>query len=133
MFGMSEMLFIFVMALLLFGPKKLPEIGRQIGKMLAEFKRASNEFQATLNDEVRKLELENAAKQREEVAQPSGQMARGALADDAGSSGAVAESVPPSADVNEMPSGQAPESISQSQTTTQLSSPSGDTLKASNA
>jgi TatA/E family protein of Tat protein translocase len=40
-----EMLFIFVLALLLFGAKKLPEIARQIGKAFAEFKRASNEFQ----------------------------------------------------------------------------------------
>jgi sec-independent protein translocase protein TatB len=56
--GFPEMLFIFVLALIIFGPKKLPEIGRQIGKGLAEFKRASNEFQAQIQDEVRKLELE---------------------------------------------------------------------------
>ena len=43
--GFQEMLFIFVLALLLFGPKKLPQIARQIGKALAEFKRASNEIQ----------------------------------------------------------------------------------------
>src|SRR5436190_21961098 len=57
--GLTEMIFLFVLGLLLFGPKKLPEIGRQLGKALAEFKRASNEFQTQLNEEVRKLEIEN--------------------------------------------------------------------------
>ncbi len=52
------MLFIFVMALIIFGPKKLPEIGRQIGKALAEFKRASNEFKYQLDTEIRQLETE---------------------------------------------------------------------------
>ena len=56
--GITEMIFLAVIGLLLFGPKKLPEIGRQIGKAMAEFKRASNEFQSQLNDEVRKLEAE---------------------------------------------------------------------------
>ncbi|MBI2683470.1 MAG: twin-arginine translocase TatA/TatE family subunit [Acidobacteriales bacterium] len=56
--GITEMIFLAVIGLLLFGPKKLPEIGRQIGKAMAEFKRAGNEFQSQLNDEVRKLESE---------------------------------------------------------------------------
>ena len=56
--GFPEMMFIFILALILFGPKKLPEIGRQIGKGLAEFKRASREFQSQIEDEVRKLEVE---------------------------------------------------------------------------
>ena len=60
--GFPEMMFIFVLALILFGPKKLPEIGRQIGKGLAEFKRASREFQSQIEDEVRKLELDSDLK-----------------------------------------------------------------------
>lgn len=56
--GFPEMMFIFILALIIFGPKKLPEIGRQIGKGLAEFKRASREFQSQIEDEVRKLELD---------------------------------------------------------------------------
>lgn len=56
--GFPEMMFIFILALILFGPKKLPEIGRTIGKGLAEFKRASREFQSQIEDEVRKLEVE---------------------------------------------------------------------------
>src|SRR5512146_3065533 len=56
--GFTEMLFIFVLALIIFGPKKLPEIGRQLGKALAEFKRASNEFKYQLDAEMRQLEAE---------------------------------------------------------------------------
>ena len=56
--GFSETAFLVVLGLLLFGPKKLPEIGRQIGKFMAEFKRASAEFQSQLNDEVRQLEMD---------------------------------------------------------------------------
>ena len=61
--GFPEMIFIFLLALLVFGPKKLPEVGRQIGKALAEFKRASNEFKSQLETEIRNLELEEASKQ----------------------------------------------------------------------
>src|SRR5512146_2199358 len=56
--GFPEMLFIFVLALIIFGPKKLPEIGRQIGKAMAEFKRASNEFKYQLDTEIRQMETE---------------------------------------------------------------------------
>jgi TatA/E family protein of Tat protein translocase len=54
--GFSEMIFLFFLALLIFGPKKLPEIGRQIGKALNEFKRASNEFRAQIESEIHNLE-----------------------------------------------------------------------------
>ncbi len=60
--GFSEMLFIFFLALLIFGPKKLPEIGRQIGEAMIHFKRASNEFKAQLEDEIRNLEAEEERK-----------------------------------------------------------------------
>ena len=56
--GISEMLFIFFLALLIFGPKKLPEIGRQIGEAMTQFKRASNEFKSQLEDEIRNMESE---------------------------------------------------------------------------
>ena len=58
--GFPELFFIFVLALLLFGPRKLPEIGRQIGKALAEFKRAKNEFTSQIESEVRRLEEESS-------------------------------------------------------------------------
>jgi TatA/E family protein of Tat protein translocase len=67
--GFPEMMFIFILALILFGPKKLPEIGRQIGKGLAEFKRASREFQSQIEDEVRNLEFETEFKNT--IAPPS--------------------------------------------------------------
>jgi sec-independent protein translocase protein TatB len=56
--GIPEMIFIFVLALIIFGPKKMPEIGRQIGRALAEFKRASNEFKAQIETEIQQMEVE---------------------------------------------------------------------------
>lgn len=52
------MVFIFLMALIIFGPKKLPEIGKQIGRALNEFKRASNEFKSQIEQEISNLDLE---------------------------------------------------------------------------
>ncbi len=57
--GWQEMAVIFVLALLLFGPKKLPELGRNLAKGLAEFRRAQNELKATFEREMRSLEREN--------------------------------------------------------------------------
>jgi TatA/E family protein of Tat protein translocase len=56
--GYQEMMFIFVLALLLFGPKKLPELGRTIGKAWTEFNRAKTELKATFDREMRTLERE---------------------------------------------------------------------------
>ena len=56
--GVPEMIIIFVVALLVFGPKKLPELGKSLGKGLAEFRRASNELKATIDEEVRSIEAE---------------------------------------------------------------------------
>ena len=51
--GMPELIIIFVIALIIFGPRKLPELGRSLGKSIAEFKRASNELKSTLEEEIR--------------------------------------------------------------------------------
>lgn len=51
--GMPELIIIFVIALIIFGPRKLPELGKSLGKSLAEFKRASNELKSTLEEEIR--------------------------------------------------------------------------------
>ncbi len=51
--GFPELIIIFVVALIVFGPRKLPELGRSLGKSLSEFKRASNELRSTLDDEIR--------------------------------------------------------------------------------
>ena len=51
--GMPELIIIFVIALIIFGPRKLPELGRSLGKSIAEFKSASNELKSTLEEEIR--------------------------------------------------------------------------------
>jgi sec-independent protein translocase protein TatB len=56
---------IFVLALLLFGPKKLPELARQLGKLMGEFRRASNEFRMQMEDELRMAEQ---AEQQKKIA-----------------------------------------------------------------
>ena len=52
--GVPELIVIFVVALLVFGPRKLPELGRSLGKGLSEFKRASNDLRNTLEEEIRR-------------------------------------------------------------------------------
>ncbi|HWB17051.1 MAG TPA: twin-arginine translocase TatA/TatE family subunit [Vicinamibacterales bacterium] len=58
--GVPELIVIFIVALIVFGPRKLPELGRSLGKSLAEFKRASNELRSTLDDEIRNEERKAA-------------------------------------------------------------------------
>ena len=60
--GMPEMMIIAVIALIIFGPRKLPELGKSLGKSIAEFKRASNELKNTLEEEIRTEELQDARK-----------------------------------------------------------------------
>ncbi|HET7290982.1 MAG TPA: twin-arginine translocase TatA/TatE family subunit [Vicinamibacteria bacterium] len=50
--GGPELFLILVVALIVFGPRKLPEMGRSLGRMMAEFRKASNDFQRTIEDEV---------------------------------------------------------------------------------
>ncbi len=80
--GLPEMIFIFLLALIIFGPKKLPEIGRQIGKAMGEFKKASNEFKSQIEGEIRNLELEETAKRDPEpqILPPQGSVANTAAA-----------------------------------------------------
>jgi TatA/E family protein of Tat protein translocase len=67
--GMPELILIFVVALLVFGPKKLPELGKSLGKGLAEFKRASDDLKKTIEDEIDqgKQEAEAVKRQVSEV------------------------------------------------------------------
>lgn len=69
--GVPEMAVIFILALVLFGPKKLPELGRTIGKAMTEFRRASNDLKATFEREMHTLEREN-----ESIVQTTRQTAR---------------------------------------------------------
>jgi len=56
--GMPELILIFIVALIVFGPKKLPEIGKSLGKGLAEFKKASDDFKQSIQKEVDGLKEE---------------------------------------------------------------------------
>ena len=58
-FGVQELIAIFLVALVLFGPKKLPELGRTIAKAITEFRRASNDLKATFEREMQSLERES--------------------------------------------------------------------------
>jgi sec-independent protein translocase protein TatB len=66
-FGVGDTLFIVVIALVVFGPKKLPEISRQVGKLLYEFRKASNDFKFQIEEELRASE--QAERQKELSAQ----------------------------------------------------------------
>ena len=78
--GFPEMIFLFLFALILFGPKKLPEIGRQIGRALNEFKRASNEFKAQIESEISQLDIEQHRQTiLPPVQAPAGSVASGSL------------------------------------------------------
>ena len=66
--GVPEMIVIFILALVLFGPKKLPELGRTIGKAMTEFRRASSELKSTFDREMRTLEQETELKELKEAA-----------------------------------------------------------------
>jgi sec-independent protein translocase protein TatA len=68
--GMPELMIIFVIALIIFGPKKLPELGRSLGRSLNEFKRASNELKNTLEEEVR-IEEQREQRVAEKAAVPA--------------------------------------------------------------
>ncbi len=77
--GFGEMAFLGILALLIFGPKKLPEIGRQVGRALAEFKRASDEFKFQIRSEIDKIDLEERNQTVLPPAPPVGSIAAGTL------------------------------------------------------
>ena len=77
----GEMIFIFFLALILFGPKKMPEIGRQVARFLGEFRRASNEFRAQIESEINSLDSSsNAGNTPRQQILPSLQVPLGSLA-----------------------------------------------------
>ena len=62
--GMPELIIILVIALIIFGPRKLPELGRSLGRSIGEFKKASNELRSTLEEEIR---VEEQKEQRTKI------------------------------------------------------------------
>jgi TatA/E family protein of Tat protein translocase len=94
--GFPEMIFIFLLALIIFGPKKLPEIGRQIGRALNEFKRASNEFKAQIESEISQLDVTDTKNQiLPPATPPAGTVASGTFRAEP----AVPEPLPPQGNV----------------------------------
>jgi len=89
--GMPELIIIFVIALIIFGPRKLPELGRSLGKSLAEFKKASNELKSTLEEEIR---LEEQRSTLEEKKAATAQSAQSVTAPPANPTPLVDERVP---------------------------------------
>ncbi len=93
--GMPELVIILVIALIIFGPRKLPELGRSLGKSLGEFKRASNELRNTLEEEVR-VEEQREQKAKMQAEQASALAAASTQPITPGSSGSsVTESAEP--------------------------------------
>jgi len=91
--GGPEVILLFIAALLLFGPRRLPEIGRTIGKTVADFRRATNDFRSNLEREVRMEELKEAIRPIEAVPRPE-TLARGVLADVTSSSPSAPDAEP---------------------------------------
>ncbi|SRR2546427_4695362 len=69
--GMPELIIILVIALIIFGPRKLPELGRSLGRSINEFKKASNELRSTLEDEIRVEEQRDQATAAASATPPS--------------------------------------------------------------
>ena len=69
--GVPELIVIFIVALLVFGPRKLPEVGRSLGKALKEFQRARNELISTVEEEVRKIETETSVSSSSTTSPPT--------------------------------------------------------------
>ena len=112
--GFTEIAFILILALLLFGPKKLPEIGKTLGKGLAEFKRASNELKRTLESEVEEDEraTRRAAAQLAPVPSataPAPVAAGGAVAQGSFDAPAPEPAEPPAPDLRELAGEPAPD------------------------
>ncbi len=69
--GGPELILIFIVGLVVFGPRKLPDIGKSLGKMIGEFKRASQDFQRTVEDEVETEKLRKEISSAEYVSSPA--------------------------------------------------------------
>lgn len=103
--GVPELILIFVVALLLFGPKKLPEIGRTIGKAMGEFRRATNDLQRSLEEEVAAAELHEVRREIRNATQAAEKTISGDLggSPNAAAQPTVSASEPPAPKADSMP------------------------------
>ena len=92
--GMPELMLILVLALLLFGPKRLPEVGKQVGKALGEFRRASNDLKRTIEDEMDKAGRETPQPAEPVAAAPSSAVVASAPIEPGGSAPTVTAAQP---------------------------------------
>jgi TatA/E family protein of Tat protein translocase len=78
--GMPELIIILVIALIIFGPRKLPELGKSLGRSLNEFKRASQDLQNTLEQEIKLEEQKDQARTRQpETSSPEAESSDGTV------------------------------------------------------
>lgn len=80
--SLPDTVFIFVLALIIFGPKKLPEIGRQLGRLVGEFRRASNEFKFQIEEELRQVDFAEKRSTQPKIAAPADDTATASEASD---------------------------------------------------
>jgi sec-independent protein translocase protein TatB len=111
--GMADSLILMVLALVVFGPRRLPQIGRQIGKLMYEFRKASNDFKFQMEEELRNAEdadrrrREEAERQRSLTLVPPPQPAATQADSPAAESGTAAEVAPPASIASEVPGAEA--------------------------
>jgi sec-independent protein translocase protein TatB len=125
----SDTVFLFFLALILFGPKKLPEMARQAGRLLAELRRASNEFKSQIETEIAHLEIE-----KKQTVLPPSPPPQGAVAS-LSSSPAAIEAAPHQVEppvTGETPGGEAAVDLSNAPTSLPPDPP-GETTADSNA
>ena len=65
MLSLPHLVVLFVVALIIFGPQKLPELARMLGKATAEFRKMTNDFRYALEDEVREIERQTRIREEE--------------------------------------------------------------------
>ena len=107
--GGPELFLIFVVALIVFGPRKLPEIGKSLGKMMGEFRRASNEFRSTIENEVEAEKIRDSMR----IEPPRVEPVAAAVTDYPDGPGATAAPEPPAAEP-------APETVSRQPSNTPI-------------
>src|SRR5687767_2856820 len=93
--GIPELLLIFAVILIVFGPRRIPEIGRTLGKALGEFRKATDDLKNTIEREVRLEELKTITPSLQELTTPFESISRTAPQVDESSSLQVDEKEPP--------------------------------------